>query len=103
MKTRFEGELAGLPPEVAAELEDHLLSRMEGHLAAGCDEVEAHRRTLADFGDLHGVGKTELGEQCLLDLGLVTLLQARSGGGCHQTSSPVFLATRTLVPSALVL
>lgn len=55
MKTHFEGELAGLPPEVAAELEDHLLSRMEGHLAAGCDEAEACRRTLADFGDLRGV------------------------------------------------
>jgi hypothetical protein len=55
MKTRFEGELAGLPPEVAAELEDHLLSRMEGHLATGCDETEARRRTLEEFGDLGDV------------------------------------------------
>jgi hypothetical protein len=55
MKTRFEGELAGLPPEVAAELEDHLLSRLEGHLAAGCNEEEARRRTLEDFGDLRDV------------------------------------------------
>lgn len=55
MKTHFDRELEGLPPEVAAELEDHLLSRMERHVTAGCDEAEARRRTLEEFGDLRGV------------------------------------------------
>lgn len=57
MKTGFDDELSGLPPEVAAKLEDHLMSRMEGHLASGCDEAEARRRTLEDFGDLPGAAR----------------------------------------------
>lgn len=55
MNRHFADDLKGLPTEVAAELEDHLASTYEAHVAAGCGEEEARQRTLAGFGDLRSV------------------------------------------------
>ncbi len=55
MNNDVGNSLKGLPPEVAAELEDHLASTFEAHVAAGFGEDDARRRTLAEFGDLRAV------------------------------------------------
>ena len=61
MKNDFGKELKGLPPEVVAELEDHLASTYEAHVAAGRGEEDARRRTLAEFGDLRLVARQMTG------------------------------------------
>src|SRR3954447_5989718 len=55
---------------------------------------------LDEAGDLHDVLVLELVTQLARDLLAVLLLQTRSGGGSHQMSSPVRLATRILLPSS---
>src|SRR3954453_11832502 len=55
---------------------------------------------LDEAGDLHDVLVLELVTQLARDLLAVLRLQTRSGGGRHQMSSPVRLATRILLPSS---
>ena len=55
---------------------------------------------LDEAGDLHDVLVRELLTQLARDLLAVARLETRSGGGSHQMSSPVRLATRILLPSS---
>lgn len=56
----FSSHLSGLPPEVSAELEDHLIELVEAGLRNGLTEEDARARALQSFGS-----PQEIGQQCL--------------------------------------
>ena len=99
LEGRFQEKLQEMDGESARRLgavEASVKKQLES--IAGQVRQEQDLRTEADKELGHGL--RELVTQLARDLLAVLRLQTRSGGGSHQMSSPVRLATRILLPSS---